>query len=62
MMKDVNFQTNLLAIRFRGTFPGALAKLRKAIIRFDVFMCPSAWNNLTPAGRIFEKKKIMCEF
>jgi hypothetical protein len=62
MMKDVNFQTNLLAIWFLSTFPGVLEKLRKATIRFNIFVCPTAWNSLVPDGRIFEKKKLFFNF
>jgi hypothetical protein len=31
------------------------AKLRKATVSFVMCVCPSAWNNLAPAGRIFMK-------
>jgi hypothetical protein len=40
-------------------FVGAFAKLRKGTISFVMsirpFVCPSAWNNSAPAGRIFMK-------
>jgi len=36
-------------------FLGAFAKLRKATISFVMSVCPSAWNNSTPTGRIFVK-------
>jgi len=32
-----------------------IAKFRKAIISFFVFVCTSVWNNLVPTGRIFVK-------
>jgi hypothetical protein len=34
---------------------GAFAKLQKVIISFDMFVCPSAWSNSAPTGRIFMK-------
>ena len=34
---------------------GALEKLEKATIRFIMSVCPSAWNNLVPAGGILMK-------
>jgi len=37
----------------RTLFVGAFAKLRKATISFVMSVRPSAWNNLTPTGRIF---------
>jgi hypothetical protein len=36
-------------------FLGAFAKLRKAAISFVMSVCPSAWNNAPPTGRIFMK-------
>jgi hypothetical protein len=47
---------NVNYIRFLGAF----AKLRKAAISFvmSVSVCPSAWNNSAPTGRIFMKFEI----
>jgi NAD(P)-dependent dehydrogenase (short-subunit alcohol dehydrogenase family) len=36
-------------------FSGAFAKLRKATVSFVMYVCPSAWHNLAPTGRIFMK-------
>ena len=33
-------------------FSGAFAILRKATISFVMSVCPSAWNNAAPTGRI----------
>jgi hypothetical protein len=38
-----------------GCYLGALAKLRKVIINSVMSVCPSAWNNSVPTGRIFMK-------
>ena len=37
------------------TFLGELAKLRKATISLVMSVCPFAWNNSAPTGRIFIK-------
>jgi hypothetical protein len=34
---------------------GAFAKFRKAAVSFIMSVCPFAWNNWTPTGRIFMK-------
>ena len=39
-------------------FLGAFAKLRKATISFVMSVCPSAWNNSNPIGRILIKLDI----
>jgi len=36
-------------------FLDAFAKLRKATVSFVMSVCPSAWNNPAPTGRIFRK-------
>jgi hypothetical protein len=42
---------------------GAFAKLRKTTIYFVVTrVCPYAWNNSTPTGRIFMKFLYLCVF
>ena len=40
-----------------GSYLGAFAKLRKAIITI-MYVCPTACNNLAPNGRIFTKFEI----
>ena len=43
-------------------FLGVSAKLQKATISFVKSVCPSAWNNWTPTGRIFMKFDIQAFF
>ena len=45
-----------------SSFLGAFAKLRKATISFIMSVCPYAWNNSAPTGRIFMKLDILVSF
>ena len=40
------------------SFLGAFAKFLKETISFVMSVCPSAWNNSAPTGRIFMKLDI----
>jgi hypothetical protein len=40
-----------------SVFPGTFAELRKETVSFVMSVCPSAWNNSAPTGRIFMKLK-----
>jgi hypothetical protein len=46
----------------RISFLGEFRKLRKATISFVMSICPSAWNNSAPTGRIFMKLDIWVFF
>jgi hypothetical protein len=39
----------------RNVYAGAFARLRKMTISFVMLVCPFAWNNSAPTGRIFMK-------
>jgi hypothetical protein len=41
--------------KIKSPFLGAFSKLRKATASFVMPLCPSAWNNSAPTGRIFMK-------
>jgi len=49
------------SVLWLGSFLVAYAKLRKAIITL-MYVCPTAWNNLAPKGRIFTKFEISVFF
>jgi len=63
-------QSHVLAIapkisprpQLHKSFLGAFAKLRKATINFVMSVCPSAWNNSAPTGRVFVKFDIWVFF
>ena len=46
---------SMFAVFLRIPSLGAFAKLGKATICFDMSVCPSAWKNSAPTGRIFIK-------
>ena len=46
---------NYAIIKDIETVFGEFSKYLKAITSFDMSVCPSAWNNLAPTGRIFMK-------
>jgi hypothetical protein len=43
-------------------FLGAFAKLRKATISFIMSVCPYAWSNTAPTGRILMKLDFLASF
>ena len=47
-----------LLLCLQNLIVGALAKSRKTTITFAMSVCPSAWNNSTPTGRILIKLDI----
>jgi hypothetical protein len=55
MLCDTLLATSNDSVNITDRFSSTFAKSRKAIIRFVMPLCPSAWKSSAPTGRIIMK-------